>query len=437
MATLSFDALTTILSETDPCGPDLDLLGDADYMNFMAAGEGLLPATFYSEREGKAFDPTQVDFASQFATLAALNQRSRDLRLVVLLAKFRILDRDLAGFLQAVEAIAMLLEQNWQSVHPLGEDGDFALRMVAVQSLDDMAPVILPLQHAPLFEHKRFGVISYRSHLLAEGEATPRGDEDKLDLSALKRAFAEVELAPLIERRDQFRSLGLALARIKTAFVANVGVVEAVDFPKLSPLVEKIRALLDAQVVLRDPSAGEATSARDADALDATGDSLGVFQAGDVGSFADAAAALAAVGAYYMRFEPSNPALLLVRQAEQLIGRSFLDIIRVLVPRHVEDVAVQIGRTQCFDLPLERLSDFAAIEDGAVADETVTKTFEVTTRDIALQLLAKVSAFYHLAEPSSPIPFLIERARTLTGRDFLGLLREMLPPDTLKTVEGK
>jgi type VI secretion system protein ImpA len=431
-AALSHAAMTVPLSETAPCGPDLDLAGDPDYMNFMAAGEGLLPATFYSGRDGRPFDRTQADFAAQFAQIAALNARTRDLRLISLLAKFRILDKDIPGLVTAVEAIATLLERCWDNVHPQGEGGDFILRMVAVQSLDDMTPVILPLHYAPLFEHKRMGALTYRMYLLAAGDATPRDEEDTPNISLVKRAFDEVDLDRLIERRNQFRSLKDALARIKAAFLEHVGVVESVAFPKLAPLAEAIRALLDSYVVSRDPAAADV-----AEDVAAHAESEAPAAAGDVASFADAAAALKAVSAYYARFEPSNPALLLVRQAEQLIGKSFLDVIRVLIPRHVEDAAVQIGRAHVFDLPIERLSEFASIEDGAACGKDAGKTFEIKTRDNALQLLAKVGAFYHQAEPSSPISFLIERARSVTGRDFLGLLKEMLPPDTLKTLDGK
>ncbi len=433
-AALSFEALTAPLSEAEPCGPDLDLAGDADYMNFMAAAEGLLPATFYSGHDGKPFDRTQVDFAAQFTAIAILNSRSRDLRLFALLAKFRILDKNLSGFVEAVEALAAIVEERWDSVHPQGENGDFVARMVAVQSLDDMAPVILPLHYAPLFEHKRLGPVTYRTHLLASGAAAPRGDEDKPDLGTVRNAFEkEIELAALIERRDQFRTLGFGLARIKAAFVAQVGVVDSVAFPRLAPLVEAVHALLDGYVVLRDPSAGDATSAIDAVETEAE---AGSPVSGDVATFADAAAALSAVANYYARAEPSNPALLLVRQAEQLIGKSFLDVIRALVPGHVEAAALQIGRAHVFDLPIERLSDFAYIEDAIASDDSIARTFEITNRDSALQLLAKVGAFYHQVEPSSPISFLVERARALSGRDFLGLLKDMLPPDTLKTLDG-
>jgi len=38
-----------------------------------------------------------------------------------------------------------------------------------------------------------------------------------------------------------------------------------------------------------------------------------------------------------------------------------------------------------------------------------------------------------MAEPSSPIPFLTDRARDLAQRDFLSVLKALLPADTLKS----
>jgi type VI secretion system protein ImpA len=448
---LTLEAMIAPLSEVEPCGPDLDLSGDADFMNFMAAGEGCLPAAFYlrdplnPERDGKPFDRAQIDFPEQYKKIAALNGRSHDLRLIVLLAKFRILDKNLNGFGEAIEALATLLEQQWDQVHPRGEDSDFILRKAALQSLDDMAPVILPLHYVPLFVHQRLGPLTYRMHLLAAGEAQPRGDEDKLDFGLIDRAFEdEIDLAELTVRRDQFNALGQAFARIKAVFVDHVGLVDAAAFPRLAPLVEAIAAMLERYVLRHDPSAGSQAAAVSESAADGSPP----LADNEIANFADAAAALKAIGLYYTRFEPSNPALLLVRQAEQLIGKSFLDAIRVLVPQYVDEVTVQIGRTQVFTLPLERLSEFAHLDDEPTWDEIddqiddliqeaiEPKVFMVTTRDSTLQLLSKVSAFYHQAEPSSPVAFLTERARTLTGRDFLGLLKDMLPPDTLKTREG-
>ena len=58
---------------------------------------------------------------------------------------------------------------------------------------------------------------------------------------------------------------------------------------------------------------------------------------------------------------------------------------------------------------------------------------KVTNRAEALTLLDQVAAYLRSAEPSNPIPFLLERGRDLAQRDFLGVLREVLAADALKT----
>jgi type VI secretion system protein ImpA len=126
-----------------------------------------------------------------------------------------------------------------------------------------------------------------------------------------------------------------------------------------------------------------------------------------------------------------------VRQSAELVGKSFIDALRVLVPSYFEEVKVQIGKAHVFDLPIERLAEFSSVADIGGGTAVDPATFEVVTRDTALQLLKQISAFYHVAEPSSPVPYLVDRARELAGRDFLGLLREMLPKDTLGLPEGK
>jgi type VI secretion system protein ImpA len=54
------------------------------------------------------------------------------------------------------------------------------------------------------------------------------------------------------------------------------------------------------------------------------------------------------------------------------------------------------------------------------------------TRADAIRLLEQIAAYYRVAEPSSPIPFLTERARSLAEQDFVSLLKGMLPGDVLK-----
>jgi type VI secretion system protein ImpA len=89
MAAIEFTTLAGAVSGEEPCGPDLDLAGDPDYMNFIARTEGVLPVTFFSGPEGRPFDRTSIDFDAEFATIGPLLDRTRDIRLLVLLGKRR------------------------------------------------------------------------------------------------------------------------------------------------------------------------------------------------------------------------------------------------------------------------------------------------------------------------------------------------------------
>jgi type VI secretion system protein ImpA len=63
--------------------------------------------------------------------------------------------------------------------------------------------------------------------------------------------------------------------------------------------------------------------------------------------------------------------------------------------------------------------------------------FSVENRGQALGLLDQVAAYFRNVEPSSPVPFLIDRARELAQRDFLSLLRDVLPEGALKTLDNQ
>src|ERR1041384_4651401 len=105
MAEIDLAKLTSSISEAEPCGPDLDALGDADYMNFMAKAESLLPASFFGP-DGKPFGGLQIggtaiDFAGERAAMQPFLAQTHDLRLLTILAQFCILSRDIDGFATA------------------------------------------------------------------------------------------------------------------------------------------------------------------------------------------------------------------------------------------------------------------------------------------------------------------------------------------------
>lgn len=485
MATFELEALAKPVSADAPCGVDLELSGDVGYMNFLAGSEGMLPKSFFGRdqagNDDRPFDRTSIDFEAQFTAAKPFLERTRDLRLLGILAKFCILNRDLRGFVACIGAISRLLETHWQDVHPRGEDGDFGLRMVAVEGIDAMPTVVMPLQFLPLVDHQRLGAFSLRNYMIAKGEVQPRDEENPADLASVERILDEAELSVLVERRGQLAELEAALKQIRQTWLTNSTSGPAATLDRLPATVSRILALFEAVIAKRDPSLATAGAA---DGSNDGAPQPGAAVVSPVKSSAQAAAALAAVASYFSSREPSSPGLLLVRQAHALIGKSFLEVLRSLVPTQVEQAAFAIGREQVFELPVGRLSAFddgapapepaaepAAAEPGgkpepgaepgaepvgepepepaaeplsaptpkpALASDPVVGevAFEIQNRAQALALLEQVGNYVRSAEPSSPIPYLVDRVRDLAHRDFLSLLKALLPTDSLKSTDG-
>jgi len=414
-------ALCVPLSETDPCGPDLDLAGDIDYLNFFAQSEGMLPSTFFSPEDGRPFDRSGVDLLRQVEAIAPLWDRSRDLRLLVIRARLLILDRDLAGFAVAIAAIAEWLNKFWDDVHPRPVDGNLDARAAALGSLD-LPTVVFPLQYAPLCEGRRIGAVSYRSWIIASGEVKPRSGEQKHPAPALTEAIADAPPEALASLRQHVALLKKSLGRIREIFMEKGG---SSGLENLPALVDKIQAFVDPHAALRGQRATEKTKG---DEPSFAGDSPS--------SLADAQQALASIAGYYSRSEPSSPILPLVRQAHQLIGKSFFEVMSILVPTQMDKAAFQIGADQFFELPVNKLSKLA---EGSPASQGSPSTaggpskYRVESRVQAIALLEQVQRFFRHAEPSSPVPMLCDRARALAERDFMGVLREVLPKAALKT----
>ncbi len=68
----------------------------------------------------------------------------------------------------------------------------------------------------------------------------------------------------------------------------------------------------------------------------------------------------------------------------------------------------------------------AALPRGQQAVSLAALT-SVSTRADALRLLDLVADYYQRYEPSSPLPFLLDRARRLADKNFLDILRDMAP----------
>lgn len=424
-----------LISEDNPCGPDLDLEGDAEFLNFLASTEGQLPASYY------AFDRASIDFPAALQTAEALLKRTLDMRLLALMAKLSILNRDLAGFAERLGNIAWLVKERWEAANPKADGGDYSGRIAQLMTLEDNAVVLLPLQYAPLIETNREGVLSYRDQMLVTGATQPRSvtlydlqgekrttePEKFMAPNSIARALSDVEIGTLAGAVATLKNLGASIQSIKAATTEHVGYEKAVELPKLAKLVGEMTEFLRAALQKRDPSLApppEAPIAAEAAASDAAAAAPAAFA-----SRAEVDAALASAFGYFAASEPTSPALLLIGQARETLGKNLYEVMKLLAPPHADAARLFVGPDGAFTVPVKSLSSAPtpAIQSAPAQP--------APSRAAAIALIDAVSAHMQKAEPSSPVPYLLDRARNLATRDFVSLLQDVLPEEAIASLK--
>jgi type VI secretion system protein ImpA len=422
------DFITIPVSEAAPCGPDLEY--EPAYQDLLLSAAAKLPYSYFE------FDRSNFSPEDEFKTLDSLLEKSRDVRLLVLAAKLAILSGDIVKFSDALSATAALLKQFWDAAHPAGTDGNFAVREANLSQLYDMTSVILPLQYAPLLISRKHGIISYRSQMVATKAVPPREREAALDEATIRdELLAAEDLGALKTIAGALAEAEAALKTITELFTVHVGHGKAPDFNQLPAYVTAIKTFLAGILSMRDPDfavLGGQPQGPTEEPADATTPAAGraadahSIPASQISSSAEAAAALQAVENYFQQFEPSNPAILLVRQSAQLVGRSFLEAMAVLSPALAAKAAVKLGGDGQIVLSNGQLQALTATDSmqpqTAIAADA--GKFKITSRAEASALLESVEQHFRFAEPSSPIPLLLTRARSYSGKDFQQLMKD-------------
>ena len=422
--TLFPDALEAISPE-QPCGPDPELIPEVQ--NFLAVAESQLPAT-YRDFDRKSFNakPTLENLQSHFA-------KYKDIRFLILAAKYSILSDNLSGFAVSISKTLELLEAQWDHVHPTESAGGNALRSALVKTWDDLPTSVLPLQNATLLTDKRIGPLSWRSLLISDKKLSAKADEKLHDLATIEDAFIRHEpLEELSKLRSTLETILTTLNKIQSLFIEKAGYDLAPGFQELPQLANSMVEFVAG--ILAKRNGGEVEVGIELGTTEATDlavPTADVISAGGqtVNSFADASGALACALAYYAGSEPSSPARLLVKQSHQLIGKSFVEAMKILAPKLAEQTKIHIGGEAPFTLDFASISALAAGEPAPAASEGKAKQFSAANRAEATALMRAVEVFYKRAEPSSPIPLLLERAQKFVAKDFSALLKEMVKRD--------
>lgn len=330
MSALPLQDLLLPLSPSEPSGPDLSYDPAFSALEALALGR---PERQTGEVLVAAEPPV---WSEVYEAALALAQRSRDLRVAVLLTRAGVHLHGVGALADGLSLMAGWLTQMWDTVHPqldASDHNDPTMRLNALEPLcspsaglaDWRAAAVLGSGH-PLTV--RLIELAWTSAETWPGESRP----DRLAVTrALQEATAQHPewLEPLAQAHE-------ASCRISEVLIQRVGTAG----PELQPLLHITQALADAAGAAAAPAnavpGGAATSEHTevaftargvADVAPPSGAHLGV-----IASREDALRSLGAVCDWIERNEPSNPAPLLIRRAQRLMAMSFMDLVRDLAP---------------------------------------------------------------------------------------------------------
>jgi len=216
-----------------------------------------------------------------------------------------------------------LLDGQWDHVHPhldASDGNDPTMRMNALVPLAAADAGLQDLRAATLSAVR--GSLTVRDVELAFAPASAVSGETVPSEAGLLSALVQL-LAKHPEIATHAAAVHDAAQAIDARLQAQVGVSQA---PDLGPLLALTGAL--SRAVAR--ASGKAFDGAEAPAT--SGVEGGGPAVGAIRNRSDAARELGRVCEWIERNEPSNPAPLLIRRAQRLMDKSFLEIIRDLAP---------------------------------------------------------------------------------------------------------
>jgi type VI secretion system protein ImpA len=316
------------LADEAPCGPDLEY--DAQFRELEEAASGR-PDAEYGETLVAAVPP---DWEVADALSTALMARTRDLRVVMYLARSRWAREGVTGLLDGIVLTAALLESYWDHVHPQldASDGDDATaRINVLAAWTNAAGLLASLMDSPL--PHRGSPVTLREWSYATGELVAPEGRTAMSIAEIEAAIRAV---PEESRRVKtaFDMASNSVRAIEAVLTERVGATASLDFGALKALLHRASALLEASlgVLAAAPEGIQAeTASQPAVTLET------------IASRADVAATLERICAWYARHEPGSPVPLLLGRARNLVDKSFVDLLRDLAPDGLAQLTQVVG----------------------------------------------------------------------------------------------
>lgn len=330
------------VAEDDVCGPDLEY--DNDFLALTQAAAGK-PETQFAAAE-------PPDWRAVRSQAEDLNGRTRDLRVANLWLRSRLRLEGFAVLAPGLRLFEQLLVRWWDELHPRPEDGDAFARVNVLTELASLDATLGDVRASLVLDDRSIGQISVRDIEIAVGDLVGRDDESTPSRGQIESMLADA-VADNPQVNTQATDAVAALDALIECLSTRLGYGELPDFSPLRTMLDSVAAVSPSPVSINadsDDLAGMLGDLGIADGSDSGDDSPAPARRGRGGggmgaieSRADAVRAIDLVCAYLEKNEPTNPASNLLRRAQRLIDRNFLQLVREFAPEAVTEVARMLG----------------------------------------------------------------------------------------------
>jgi type VI secretion system protein ImpA len=348
----AFEALLNPIPGPLPTGSD-------GYITINELEEQAKPAVTSKVEDGKMVDSIQDPNWSQLRLTAIkiLQNESKHLRAAMILAVAAAKGNSWPEVSDALLLMEKLLENFWDTLHPMPDDGDPYQRVNIINDLshsinsdNDPYNFVLKIHRLPVAESPKAGRVSLLDHEVARGAANAAllGDKPQLTPQQVSSIFKSAKPDTLKANADAIEVAAGCLNRITDLLVGKAGSDSKPSVDLLKSTLKKARELLSPY--LDHPVAGDGATAASGEVAEGGVPVSGssplnrvCVPQGPVNSREQAIAALDAVMDYYKRAEPSSPIPLMLARAKTLANMNFFEILGDLTPEAIDRLKIIVG----------------------------------------------------------------------------------------------
>ncbi len=314
------------------CGPDLEY--DPEFLEMETLVRGKKEQQFGDTlvaAEGPAWKALLEHCES-------LNQRTRDLRVLVNQSRSLVALRGIVGAALGYGLLRGVVDELWDDLHPkldADDDHDPTMRLNAFAPLTGVFDGLPELRSATWISARGIAC-TVRQALGSLVPAESGGGDAAYSQSELRSMIFE---AAKTDAQNHARDALVAITALGNALNEQVGSHRAPDFRPITQVLKPLADFFDQVTQVNiGPSASDPPGVAGATNL---GQGIGP-SSGGIRSRSDAVEVLERVCQYLEMNEPSNPAPLLIRRAQRLLSMNFLDIVKDMAPEalaNIENIA--------------------------------------------------------------------------------------------------